>query len=117
MASRLITTIKSWILDEDETFKILGWDGRGDCQPFIFEDARKPMLANTDIEKNVYCNFNGDPDNSYVNAHSVKMLPINNLNDMEHCREQCEKYCAANSLTDLTRPSFRLLVNPFTDGL
>ena len=111
MASRLITTIKSWIIDENETFRILGWDGRGDCQPFIFKDARRPMLLNTDIEKNVYCGFDPDGDNTYVNAHSVKMLPINNLLDMDHCRQECQKYVTANGLTELTRPTFRLMVN------
>jgi hypothetical protein len=111
VASKVITTIKSWLPTEDEKFQILAWDADGGnaCK---FANSAKTMLDNVGLENSVYCNFN-EKEQFYIHAHSVKMFPINMIPDMECCQEQCQKFVKKNlsGSDDWIRPNFRLMVN------
>lgn len=74
-------------------------------------EARKQMLENTSLENNVYCNFSGDGIDSYVHAHSVKMIAVNSVERMELVRKQCKAYVRDQNIDEILWPSFRLLVN------
>jgi hypothetical protein len=108
MAS-LASKIKQWKLDKDRVFDVVAWESDGYRSIQSYNQTMDTLKTNTGTHNTeYYMRFNDVDEPCYIHPYSVGLHPLADWRHIDRIKNEYENYCAANLLSQLTRPEMRL---------